>query len=265
MEFTFCPLFSGSSGNCLLACADDTRVLVDAGVSVRAVLGELAALGVAPDALSGILVTHEHSDHIRSVGALSRRFNLPVYASEGTWQAMEDKVQGVALRNRRAFCAGQDFFVGGLGVQPFSIPHDAADPVGFCLHYAGRKVAVATDLGCLQAGWLQAVSGAHALLIESNHDPDMLARGPYPAALKRRIRGRRGHLANEECARALEQLLPTGLRGVMLGHLSGENNLPELAYEAAHRALSALGARVGEDVSLEVARRDRRSSLLTVA
>ena len=240
-------------------------MLVDAGVSVRAILGELATLGVKPDALSGILITHEHSDHIRSVGALSRRFGLPVYASEGTWQAMEDKVQGVALRNRRAFCAGQDFFIGGLGVQPFSIPHDAADPVGFCLHYAGRKVAVATDLGCLQAGWMQAVSGAQALLIESNHDPDMLARGPYPAALKRRIRGRSGHLATEDCARALEQLLPTGLRGVMLGHLSGENNLPELAYGAAHRALSALGARVGEDGSVEVARRDGRSSLLTVA
>lgn len=265
MHFSFCPLFSGSSGNCLLACADDTRVLVDAGMTGRAILGELCKLGVAPDSLSGILVTHEHSDHIRSVGMLSRKFDLPVYASEGTWGAMEDKVQGVAPKNQRIFAAGQDFYVGDLGVQPFSIPHDAADPVGFCLLYGGSKIAVATDLGHLSPSWMQAVAGAQVLMLESNHDLDMLARGPYPARLKQRIRGRNGHLSNADCAKALTSLLPTGLRSVILGHLSGENNLPELAYQSAQEAIARLGAVIGEDVSLEVARRDQMSSLFTVA
>lgn len=265
MRFSFCPLFSGSSGNCLLACAGDTRVLIDAGMTGRAILGELCKLGVSPDTLCGILVTHEHSDHIRSVGMLSRKFDLPVYASEGTWCAMEEKVQGVAPKNQRVFAAGQDFFVGSLGVQPFSIPHDAADPVGFSLLHGGGKIAVATDLGHLSPSWMQAVSGAQVLMLESNHDLDMLARGPYPARLKQRIRGRKGHLSNEDCAKALTELVPTGLRSVILGHLSGENNLPELAYQAAWQAISALGAVVGEDVTLEVARRDQMSSLFTVA
>ena len=186
MPFCFCPLRSGSSGNALFVQAGNFRVLVDAGLSGRAVERALAEIGVTPDTLSGILVTHEHSDHIQGVGVLSRRFHLPVYATEGTWAAMESKpgIDRIALANRRAFRPGQDFYVGDLAVCPFSIPHDAADPVGFSLLYGGRKLCIATDLGHVSPDWMQALSGADLVLLEANHDPDMLRATPrYSAAL----------------------------------------------------------------------------------
>ena len=130
MRFTFCPLFSGSSGNSLFVGAGDTRILVDAGMPGRSIEAQLRALDVAPDTLSGILITHEHSDHIKGVGILSRKYDLPVYANEGTWMAMEDKIGGVALKNQRLFYTGEDFYIGELNVAPFAIPHDAAEPVG---------------------------------------------------------------------------------------------------------------------------------------
>ncbi len=265
MPFVFCPLFSGSSGNAMYLAAGDTRLLIDAGVPAKSLLAALATLDVAPESLSGILVTHEHSDHIRGVGALSRKLDLPVYASEGTWAAMESKVGEVATRNQRAFRAGEDFYVRDIGVEPFSIPHDAADPVGFSLLYQGRKVAVATDLGHIQPRWVRAVSGADVLLIESNHDLRMLETGSYPQYLKSRIRGRNGHLSNVDCGKALVELAATGVRTCILGHLSPENNLPELAYQTVRDALSAQGIRCGEDFQLDVAWRDRISTYYTIA
>ncbi len=260
MPFCFCPLRSGSSGNALFVQAGNFRVLVDAGLSGRAVERALAEIGVTPDTLSGILVTHEHSDHIQGVGVLSRRFHLPVYATEGTWAAMESKpgIDRIALANRRAFRPGQDFYVGDLAVCPFSIPHDAADPVGFSLLYGGRKLCIATDLGHVSPDWMQALSGADLVLLEANHDPDMLRDTPrYSAALKKRILGRRGHLSNGESGEALVRLCRDGLRCVVLGHLSAETNSPELAFETVCAALRAAGAEPGDDVRVDMAWRER--------
>ena len=257
MSFIFCPLFSGSSGNAVYVGAGDTHLLIDAGVSAKAVMGALATLGVNPASLQGILVTHEHSDHIRGVGTLSRKLNVPVYANEGTWAAMGGKLGEVSPRNQRVFRTGEDFYIQNIDVSPFAIPHDAAAPVGFALHALGHKAAVATDLGHLQQGWMRAVAGADVLLLEANHDTMMLERGRYPQALKARIRGRNGHLSNEDCGKALCELVASGVRTCVLGHLSDENNLPELAYQAVRDALSARGIACGEDCWLDVAWRDR--------
>lgn len=260
MSFCFCPLRSGSSGNSLFVQAGGIRVLVDAGLSGRAIERALSEIGVALNTLSGILISHEHSDHVQGAGILSRRFSLPVYATEGTWCAMETKpgIDGITLANRRIFSSGEDFYIGGLAVSAFSIPHDAADPVGFSLYYGGHKICVATDLGHLSKGWLRALEHADLALVEANHDPEMLRHHPrYPARLKSRILGRRGHLSNQDCGQALTQLAVSGLRHVILGHLSGETNTPELAHETACAALEAIGAKPGKDILVDMAWRDR--------
>lgn len=260
MALVFCPLRSGSSGNSLFVSDGRTSLLMDAGLSGKTVEQALREAGGDPSALSGILVSHEHSDHIKGVGILSRRWDLPVYATEKTWAAMETKpgATGIALKNRRVFTANEGFYVKSLAVSPFSIPHDAADPVGFCVEGGGRKLCVATDLGHIAPGWLRAAEGADLLLLESNHDPELLQMTPrYPSALKNRILGTRGHLSNADCGKALIRLAETGVKNVILGHLSAETNNPELAFDTVCRALLDAGLIPQADINLNMAWRDR--------
>jgi len=267
MPFCFCPLRSGSSGNALFVQAGNTRVLVDAGLSGRAVEQALREIGATPDSLGAILISHEHADHIRGVGVLSRRYDLPVYATEKTWLAMEDKpgITGIAPRHRRLLCAGQDFYICDLAVSPFAIPHDAADPVGFSLHCGGRKLCIATDLGHLAQSWLAALSGANLVLLEANHDPGLLGRSVrYPAYLKRRILSRHGHLSNADCGTAVVRLAEQGTRHVILGHLSAETNTPALAERTVSDALWAAGIEPQTDVRVDLALRDRIGRLYSL-
>lgn len=264
MPFCFSPLRSGSSGNALLVQAGDVRVLVDAGLSCRAIENALAECAVTPDTLGAVLVTHEHSDHIKGLALLSKRHNLPVYATEGTWLAMQDKpgFDQIPAKNRRAFEPEQPFFMRDLLVTPFSIPHDAADPVGFSFQFGARKLCVATDLGHIAPGWMRALQGANLALLESNHDPEMLRAHPrYPSRLKARILGRRGHLCNADCGKAVVALAQAGLTNVILGHLSAETNRPELALETVEAALSEAGIRPGEDVRVTLSQRDRNGGV----
>ena len=260
MQFTFCPLFSGSSGNALFIGAGNTRILIDAGMPGRAIAGALSEIGVLPETLSAIAVTHEHSDHVKGVGILSRKYHLPVYANERTWNAMARAVGEIENRNRRFFEDGEDFFIGDLALLPFSIPHDAADPVGYRVFYGGRSAATATDMGHMQKSVLKTLSGVDVLLLESNHDPELLMMNPhYSMYLKRRILGSHGHLSNDDSAEALLSLYETGVRQVLLGHLSKENNTPELALLTATERLKKEGVRVNEEISLGLAWRDRVS------
>lgn len=260
MQFTFCPLFSGSSGNALFIGAGDTRILIDAGMPGRAIENALKEIGVLPETLSAIAVTHEHSDHTKGVGILSRKYHLPVYANERTFNAMYKQVGEIEARNRRYFESGQDFYIGDLALLPIPIPHDAAEPVGYRVFYGGRSVGVATDMGHMQKQVLRALAGCDVLLLESNHDPDLLMQNPhYSLYLKQRILGSRGHLSNEASAQALLALYETGVRQVLLGHLSGENNTPELALQTATEKLTAAGVRLSEDIGLGIAWRDRVS------
>jgi phosphoribosyl 1,2-cyclic phosphodiesterase len=256
MELIFAPLFSGSSGNCVYVGCGDTHLLVDAGVSCARIIAELGRVGVRPGSLNGVLVTHEHADHIKGIGILSRRLDLPVYATEETWAAMEGKVGGISLKNRRVFDKNADFYVGPLEIRAFSVPHDAADPVGYSFSAGGARFSVATDIGCVRESWLKEVAGSGAVLLESNYELGMLLSGSYPYALKQRIASRKGHLANTDAGEAAVELVNRGARRIILGHLSKENNLPELALGCCEAALREAGVRPGADMALNVARRD---------
>ncbi len=253
----FCPLYSGSSGNCAYVSDGKTGILIDAGLSGRQIVDALSQIGVLPETLAGIIITHEHSDHVKGAGILSRRYHLPIYANDGTWQGMARQVGAVPAGLSRSFETGQDFYIDGLAVHPFSIPHDANDPVGFRVYAGARSVAAATDMGYVRRDVLEALRGADMVLFESNHDPDMLLRNPhYSSALKQRILGRHGHLSNEACGQGICLLADSGVRHVILGHLSGENNTPELAMDTSLRILEARGIAVGQDMGLYMAWRD---------
>ena len=264
MRLTLCPLFSGSSGNSIYISAGGVRLLVDAGMSAARVEAHLREIGVDIRDIDAILVTHEHVDHIRGLGVLCRKYGLPVYANEGTWDGILLRDSSIPLRCVRTFDTGEDFYIGGVNVHPFPIPHDANAPVGYSFDCQGLRCAVATDLGHICEGWLSAVTGCQALVLEANHDVEMVNRGPYPAHLKRRILGKKGHLNNEDCAKALLSLVKSGTRAVFLSHLSLDNNLPELAYNTVCGALREAGYDVGTDVRVSVSRRDKVSDMLVL-
>lgn len=264
-EMYFCPLYSGSSGNVLFCQYGATRLLIDAGKSGSCIEAALGGIGVDIRSISGVLITHEHSDHIAGAGVLARKYGLPLYATADTWWAMSDKLGKVPAELKRQIQAGKSFWLGDIGVEAFSIPHDAADPVGYRLYGGEISVATATDLGHFSEEVYARVRGSDLVLLESNHDPDMLRANPhYNAALKRRILGDHGHLSNEACSEALLRLIAAGTGNIILGHLSGENNTPELAERVSTAAMELEGIRPGEDVNLHVALRDRPGALYTL-
>ena len=264
MQLQFCPLFSSSSGNSIYVGTDDTKILIDAGLSGAKIVTELEKIGVDPRDLRAILVTHEHADHIAGVGVLSRRYHLPVYASRLTWEAMRAKLGAMEACRMIEFEPGVNFSIGSLDITPFCTPHDAACPVGYAICAGGCKVAVATDLGGVRESWLEEVEKSDVLLLEANHDVDTLKAGRYPYELKRRILGKNGHLSNDDAGHAAVELVRRGVRAIILGHLSGENNFPELAYASVACLLEEAGFRPGSDVMLSVARRDGHSELFSV-
>ncbi|MEM9556921.1 MAG: MBL fold metallo-hydrolase [Acidobacteriota bacterium] len=237
-------LGSGSGGNAVVVESAGRRLLVDVGFSCRQIGLRLETLGVAPDDIDAILLTHEHSDHCRGLRVLSKKLAAsggpPIHATEGTQQGIEVAEQ--AASSVRTIRSGQPFEVAGFRVEPFGLPHDAREPVGFAIEDdAGRRLGLVGDLGSLsQRAWAR-LHDLDALILESNHDVHMLRTGPYPWALKQRVAGRHGHLANHEAAAGLRDLLCDRLRLVVLYHLSRTNNSPALAAEAAAATLDAGG------------------------
>lgn len=265
MRMTLCPLFSGSSGNSVYVSFGGVRLLVDAGMSAARIEGQLREIGADMEEIDAILVTHEHVDHVRGLGVLARRHHLPIYASEGTWNGILQKENGIPLSCMHTLCAGQDFYIGKVNVHPFPIPHDALEPVGYRLECHGLSCGVATDIGHIDRTWMDAVLGCRALVLEANHDVEMVERGPYPMRLKKRILSRHGHLNNADCAKALLELASNGTQAVYLAHLSADNNLPELAYNTVCGALAEAGFLVGSEIRVAVARRDRVSDMLILS
>ena len=220
---------------------DDTRLLVDAGFSARETRRRLASLERSPERLDGILITHEHSDHIGGLLALARKLEIPVYCNRATQEAIQWSVK--EKLNYRIFATGASFDVGGVFVETFSVPHDAADPVGFVLRTPRGSIAFATDLGHVTKLVLERIRPANVLVLETNHDVKMLQNCPRrPWSLKQRILGRHGHLSNEAAADTIEQVVTPNLRHVYLGHLSRECNNPDLAMRVMTHRVERLGA-----------------------
>ena len=246
-------LRSGSRGNASLVSGGNTKLLVDCGVSGKSVTSALADVDVYPEDISAIAVTHEHIDHIAGIGVMMRRYHIPVWANAATWTAMESQVGKIDKSLVNIFDNDSSFEIGEIGVKPFSIPHDAADPVGYSFMCGDEKVAVATDIGELKKDLFEAIRGSKTVLLESNHDVNMLEIGKYPPQLKRRIRGKLGHLSNDDAGRAAEFLVRLGTERILLGHLSEENNYPELARQTVICVLTDAGIKCGRDVLLGVA------------
>lgn len=249
---------SGSSGNCLLVSAQGACILVDAGVSCRRIITSLATFGVSPETLSGIFITHEHTDHIAGLATLTKKFALPVYTSPGTARqlcyriaALEDLICPVK--------PGASLDLGPFAVETFPTSHDAAEPMGFSFIHAGRKASVVTDLGFVSDQVLSGVRGSNLLVCESNHDVEQLRTGPYPYYLKARIMGDKGHLSNEAGAALACCCAEAGAHTILLAHLSAQNNTPAQALSVSADLLRRSGINPDQDVTLAAAPRSEPS------
>ncbi len=237
-------LASGSRGNSAIVASSRTRILVDAGISCRETFKRMKALGEDPHALAAILITHEHNDHVYGLEVLARKLGIPVFMTGATHQAWAKAVRDADgerphLEKLEMFTAGRSFQIGDVAVTAFTIPHDAADPVGFTFRAEGMKAGFATDLGYLPASVCDHLRRCDLLVLESNHDLEMLRVGPYPWAVKQRVMSRVGHLSNEALAEFFANDYDGGAAYVVLAHLSEQNNHPELARRAAEQALGS--------------------------
>ncbi len=259
----FCSLYSGSSGNCLFVSSNNTKILVDCGTSCKKICEGLASISSSIEDIDAILITHEHSDHIQSLGMISEKFDIPVYANLETWNAIGKIKEKVSLKNIKYFNNNEDFTLNDLSIHPFSIPHDAANPCGFNIHNGKRKISIATDLGHIDGNLLQELENSSFILLESNYEPEMLNVSRYPFHLKQRIKGPYGHLSNEEAGKTISFLMKKDLKQVMLGHLSKENNFPELAYKTVVEELMHNNSDINT-IELNVAHRNEPSKIITI-
>ncbi len=233
-----CMLASGSKGNSVYVSDGRTAILVDAGLSGIEIERRMKSRDLNPESLDAILVSHEHDDHIRGVGVLSRRYGLPVYISAKTCEAASPQLKN--LKKTVAFNCGASFKINTLNIHPFSISHDAADPAGFTISLNQKKIGIATDLGIATAMVRHHLQACDLLILEANHDPEMLISGPYPWHLKQRVNGRTGHLSNRDSRILLEEIQHQQLQHVILAHLSETNNTPEKALAEICRAINPL-------------------------
>ena len=234
-RISFSVLASGSSGNSVFVTDSSTRILFDAGLSGKEIEKRLLAIGEDPKRLSAIVVSHEHTDHIKGVGVLSRRYKIPVFATKKTMSASEATIKNP--HEKKFFNPGTSFCIGEIKVNPFSVSHDACDPCGFSIVRGDSKLGIATDLGIATTLVKTRLKNCNGLVLEANHDPELLACGPYPWSLKQRIKSRSGHLSNQEARDLLGEILHPCLEKIILGHLSNENNNPQKAIDTVTQAL----------------------------
>jgi len=262
-----CSIASGSSGNCICVGSDHTHVLIDAGISGKRIETGLNEIDLKAGEMQGILVTHEHIDHIAGLGVLARRYGIPIFATEKTIEAIKNSKSVGKIEEDlfQVIKPGKRFSIGELMIHPISISHDAADPVAYKVVNDDKSLAVITDLGNYNQAIVDELQGLDALLLEANHDIKMLQMGPYPYSLKQRILGDRGHLSNERSGQLLCELLHDHFGTVLLGHLSKENNYEKLAYEAVRLEVT-MGDNPykAEDFPMYVAKRDSVTDIIRV-
>lgn len=263
----FVSIASGSSGNCIYIGSENTHILVDAGISNKRIEQGLNEIGLKGSDIDAVVITHEHSDHTKGLGVLARRYGVPIYGTKETLEEISE-MKYLGEYPRELFCPVNpdvEFEVGDLHIQPFSIDHDAANPVAYRVNHGRRNVAVATDMGHYDQYVIDHLQGLDALLLESNHDVNMLETGPYPYYLKRRILGDHGHLSNENAGRLLNHVLHDHLKYILLGHLSKENNYEALAYETVKLEIDQGDtAYKASDFSISVAKRDEMSQIINL-
>jgi len=241
MGLRFTVLSSGSTGNATLVANGETTLMIDAGFSAKRIDELLGERGVSGEEIQGILVTHEHSDHIKGLGAVARKYNLPIYANEKTWGAMEKAVGKIAEENRRILGTGETRDFGSLRVESFGISHDAAEPVAYCFYDGKEKLSVCTDLGYASDKVKMSITDSDVIVLEANHDIEMLRMGRYPWNIKRRILGDMGHLSNEATGELMSEILSGRTKRIYLAHLSREHNIPDLARISVRGAMEDRG------------------------
>ena len=261
--FEFCSLFSGSSGNSLFVQTEKTKLLVDCGESAKKITNSLSDIDINIEDIDAILVTHEHIDHVKSLGTLSKKYNIPVYANIETLNAMPEQVNKIKAENIHLFDFSKDFDIKDLHIHAFSIPHDAANPCAFNIYKGNKKMSIATDIGHVTPEILKNLEKSSFLLLEANYDSNILKCSPYPYHLKERISGPYGHLSNNAAGETVSHLMNSGLQTVMLGHLSRENNFPELAYKTVMEEL--IDNKISEkDLKLSIATRFDHTPIINI-
>lgn len=262
-----CSIASGSSGNCVYVGSDATHLLIDAGISGKRIEAGVAELGLKLSEIDGIFVTHEHTDHISGLGVLARKYGLPIYGTAGTIAAIRH-TQTLGQIDEELFHyikADEKCTVKDVTLYPIRTSHDAAEPVAYRISHDKQKAAVITDLGCYNDYTVECLKDLDILYLEANHDIHMLQVGPYPYYLKQRILGEKGHLSNEAAGKLLSRLLHDNMQAVMLGHLSQENNLPELAYESVRVEVTMSDTPYkGDDFPTYVAKRSETSQMIEI-
>ena len=261
-KLKFCSLYSGSEGNCQFIRENNTKILIDAGLSGKKIQDAIKYIDESPENIKGILVTHEHADHIQGVGVLSRRYNIPIYANEKTWQAMEAQLGKIASENIMVF--DSPFEIDDLHIEPFNISHDSVAPVGFKVFNNSKKITVLTDTGCVTEEIKSNLLNSDLILIEANHDEDMVMIGSYTWPLKQRILSDVGHMSNTLSGNVLTEILSKGTEAVLLGHLSKENNFIELAYKTVENILLENKIPLNNGISLDMTYRDKPSKVFNV-
>lgn len=257
--FKYCSLYSSSSGNSFFVQSDSTKIIIDAGVSLKKITTALEEININGEDINAILVTHDHIDHTKSIATLSNKYNIPVYANKKTWEAIPEIASKIPECNKKLFTISETFSVGDIKILPFHTPHDAADPCGFNLYNSNKKISIATDIGYVSEELLNHLKESSCILLESNYDPEILKCSRYPYMLKQRISSDKGHLSNISAAKTLSELYKSGLEKALLIHLSKENNFPELAYETIkNETLNCT------NLSIDVAPRDKPTKLFEV-
>jgi len=260
----FCSLYSGSSGNCLFVETESTKILIDCGTSLKKIVDGLISIDKKIEDIDAILVTHEHTDHVQSLGNASKKYDIPIYTNIETLGAMPKQKEKILHKNQKIFEIGKEFTIGDLAVNPFSIPHDAANPCGFNIFNNKSKLTIATDLGHMDNNLLSNLKESSFILLESNYDPEILKCSKYPYILKQRISGPSGHLSNNTAGKTISELVKYDLKEVMLGHLSKENNFPELAYQTVIEELHNSNVDINE-LKLSVASRYNPSKIIKIS
>lgn len=259
-----CSLYSGSSGNCFFIQSENTKILIDAGVSCKKV--ELALqeqFNLSLNVIDAIFVTHEHIDHTKGLSLISSKYNLPIYATSGTWNGINQKPNKISEENKKIITLNKSFTFKDLRIFPFPTPHDALEPCGYNIYNNGSKISIATDLGHIDDTLLDNFKNSSLLMLESNYEPNILKVSSYPYQLKTRISSKNGHLSNGEAGETISKLAEFGLKNVLLIHLSKENNVPEIAYETVLEKLKNNNQSL-ENINLNIAPRDNPSKIFNI-